>query len=102
MSVTWVHKTYIYQYELYFSASHFLGGFNSSDVQSREGDSGSLTVEGYSRSFSGASGFDQASMSYQTKGFEYLALAGHNPLQIQRNGGYLKEDVNRYNISEFS
>ena len=96
------YETYVYQAELYFSASHFLSGFNNSDVQSREGDSGSLTVEGYSRSFSGASGYDQAALSYQSKGFEFLALAGHNPLQIQRNGGYLKEDVNRYNISELS
>lgn len=90
-----LYETYIYNAELYFSASRFLSNHADSITQDNAGSGGSLSVEGYSRTWSGESGFESVSSNFQDKGHEFLSLAGHNVLQLQRNGGFYKEVLNK-------
>ena len=91
-------ENYIYRAEIFFAAYRFLNAQFQKDNQSSLGDSESIAVEGYNRSFSGGlNGLESTASSFLKQAKENLALAGFSHgLRLQRSGMPRTNSTNRW------
>jgi len=79
-----LEEQYIFMAEVYNIASGVVEYENNKEKQNRQGQSDSLSVEGYSRSISGLSGKSQSSWSLKMRYYSYLQKAGVFSFRLER------------------
>ena len=78
------YQEYVYWAEVYFAMSEFIQSMAVTEDMNREGESVSISSEGFSQSVSGVSGKKKVAMKYYMKACGYLRMAGYDVFKLER------------------